>query len=57
MDAVAAMACDDEIVPLQARIEGVADDSDLEDAYQTERHLLWAAAQNRWRSPARRRPR
>ncbi len=29
--AVAVMACDDEIVPLQSRIEGVADDSDLED--------------------------
>jgi len=41
--AVAVMACDDEIVPLQARIEGVADESDLEDVYQTERHLLYVA--------------
>jgi len=41
--AVAVMACDDEIVPLQTRIEGVADDSDLEDVYQTERHLLYVA--------------
>ena len=37
--AVAVMACDDEIIPLQARVETVADDSDLEDVYNTERHL------------------
>ena len=41
--AVAVMACDDEIVPLQERIESVADDSDLEDVYNTERHLLYVA--------------
>jgi mRNA-degrading endonuclease RelE of RelBE toxin-antitoxin system len=41
--AVAVMACDDEVVPLQARIEGVVDESDLEDVYQTERHLLYVA--------------
>lgn len=41
--AVAVMACDDEVVPLQPRIEGVADESDLEDVYQTERHLLYVA--------------
>lgn len=41
--AVAVMACDDEIVPLQARIENVADESDLEDVYSTERHLLYVA--------------
>ena len=41
--AVAVMACDDEVVPLQARIETVADDSDLEDVYNTERHLLYVA--------------
>jgi len=41
--AVAVMACDDEVVPLQERIEGVADESDLEDVYQTERHLLYVA--------------
>lgn len=41
--AVAVMACDDEVVPLQARIEGVADEADLEDVYQTERHLLYVA--------------
>jgi superfamily I DNA/RNA helicase len=41
--AVAMIACDDEIVPLQERIEAVADDSDLEEVYQTERHLLYVA--------------
>jgi len=41
--AVAVMACDDEVVPLQERIEAVADDSDLEDVYNTERHLLYVA--------------
>jgi ATP-dependent exoDNAse (exonuclease V) beta subunit len=37
------MACDDEIVPLQVRIESVSDESDLEEVYQTERHLLYVA--------------
>ncbi len=41
--AVAVMACDDEVLPLQARIETVADDSDLEEVYNTERHLLYVA--------------
>ena len=41
--AVAVMACDDEVIPLQERIETVTDDSDLEDVYQTERHLLYVA--------------
>ena len=41
--AVAVMACDDEIIPLQARIETVTDDSDLEEVYNTERHLLYVA--------------
>ena len=41
--AVVVMACDDEIVPLQARIETVSDDSDLEEVYNTERHLLYVA--------------
>ncbi len=40
---VAVMACDDEIIPLQERIESVADDADLEEAYDTERHLLYVA--------------
>lgn len=41
--AVVVMACDDEILPLQERIESVSDESDLEDAYNTERHLLYVA--------------
>ncbi len=41
--AVAVMACDDEVVPLQERIENVADDADLEQVYDTERHLLYVA--------------
>jgi len=41
--AVAVMACDDEVLPLQERIEAVADDADLEDVCNTERHLLYVA--------------
>jgi superfamily I DNA/RNA helicase len=41
--AVAVMACDDEVIPLQARIETVVDDADLEEVYNTERHLLYVA--------------
>jgi superfamily I DNA/RNA helicase len=41
--AVVVMACDDEIIPLQERIETVTDDADLEDVYNTERHLLYVA--------------
>ena len=37
------MACDDEIIPLQSRIETVSDDADLEEIYNTERHLLYVA--------------
>ena len=40
---VVVMACDDEIIPLQARIETVADDADLEEVYNTERQLLYVA--------------
>ncbi|MGH7624917.1 MAG: 3'-5' exonuclease, partial [Gemmatimonadaceae bacterium] len=41
--AVAVMACDDEVLPLQSRIEEVSDEGDLEDVYDTERHLLYVA--------------
>jgi superfamily I DNA/RNA helicase len=41
--AVVVMACDDEIVPLQSRIEAVGDDADLQEVYDTERHLLYVA--------------
>jgi mRNA-degrading endonuclease RelE of RelBE toxin-antitoxin system len=41
--AVVVMACDDEVIPLQSRIESVADNADLEEVYDTERHLLYVA--------------
>jgi superfamily I DNA/RNA helicase len=41
--AVVVMACDDEVIPLQERIESVSDMADLEDVYETERHLLYVA--------------
>lgn len=41
--AVVVMACDDEVIPLQERIETVADDADLQEVYDTERHLLYVA--------------
>ncbi|MCX7049311.1 MAG: UvrD-helicase domain-containing protein [Candidatus Sumerlaeota bacterium] len=41
--AVAVMACDDEIIPLQERIESVGDDADLKEVYDTERQLLYVA--------------
>ncbi len=40
---VVVMARDDEVIPLQQRIQTVADDADLEDVYNTERHLLYVA--------------
>ena len=40
---VAVMACDDEVIPLQERIETVGDDADLQEVYDTERHLLYVA--------------
>jgi superfamily I DNA/RNA helicase len=41
--AVAVMACDEDVLPLQDRIETVTDDADLEEVYNTERHLLYVA--------------
>ena len=41
--AVVVMACDDEVIPLQERIETVGDDADLQEIYETERHLLYVA--------------
>jgi superfamily I DNA/RNA helicase len=41
--AVVVMACDDEVIPSQERIETVTDDADLEEVYDTERHLLYVA--------------
>ena len=41
--AVAVMACDDEVIPLQSRIESAAEGSELEEIYNTKRHLLYVA--------------
>jgi superfamily I DNA/RNA helicase len=41
--AVVVMACDDEVIPLQSRIESVGDDADLQEVYATERQLLYVA--------------
>lgn len=42
--AVIVMACDDGIIPLEDRLSAVADDAiDLEETYETERHLLYVA--------------
>jgi superfamily I DNA/RNA helicase/mRNA-degrading endonuclease RelE of RelBE toxin-antitoxin system len=41
--AVVVMACDDEVIPLQERIETVTDDADIEEVYNTERNLLYVA--------------
>jgi superfamily I DNA/RNA helicase len=41
--AVVVVACDDEVLPLQERIDAIADDADLEEIYNTERHLLYVA--------------
>jgi superfamily I DNA/RNA helicase len=40
---VVVMACDDDVIPHSDRIESVADDADLEEVYNTERHLLYVA--------------
>lgn len=50
--AVAVMACDDEVIPLQSRIETVAEESDLEEVYNTERHLLYVACTRARKSSA-----
>jgi superfamily I DNA/RNA helicase len=41
--AVAVMACDDVVLPLQSRAESVADEVELDDVYETERQLLYVA--------------
>lgn len=41
--AVAVAAVDDGVVPLEERIESVTDEADLEEVYNTERHLLYVA--------------
>lgn len=41
--AVVVMACDDEVIPSQQRIAQVGDNADLQEVYDTERHLLYVA--------------
>lgn len=41
--AVTVMACDDEVIPSQERVEAVSDMAELEEVYTTERHLLYVA--------------
>jgi superfamily I DNA/RNA helicase len=40
---VVVMACDDDVLPSPARIDAVIDQADLDDVYETERHLLYVA--------------
>jgi mRNA-degrading endonuclease RelE of RelBE toxin-antitoxin system len=40
---VAVMACDEDILPLQERIASIGDNADLQEVYDTERHLLYVA--------------
>ncbi len=40
---VVVMAREDEVIPLQARLETAADDADLEEVYNTECQLLYVA--------------
>ena len=40
---VAVIACDSEVIPLQARVESIVDEADLEEVYNTERNLLYVA--------------
>ncbi len=42
--AVAVMACDAQIVPLESRVEGAETQDDLDEIWQTERQLLYVAA-------------
>ncbi len=41
--AVAVIACDDDILPLQERVETVSDESELDEVCETERQLFYVA--------------
>jgi superfamily I DNA/RNA helicase len=41
--AVAVMACDENVIPSEERIRLIGDPTDLQEAYETERHLLYVA--------------
>ena len=40
---VAVMACDDNLLPLESRVESVVSEEGLDEVYATERHLLYVA--------------
>ncbi|WP_417737116.1 3'-5' exonuclease [Rosistilla oblonga] len=40
---VCVIACDADIIPLEERLQTIGDQADLEDLYNTERHLLYVA--------------
>ncbi len=37
------MACDDGVLPLQSRLEADADETEMDEVYETERHLFYVA--------------
>ncbi len=41
--AAAVIACDDGILPLRSRLEAIADETELDDVYETERRLFYVA--------------
>ena len=41
--AVVVMVCDDEVLPLQSRVETAADEAELDGLFETERHLFYVA--------------
>ena len=41
--AACVMACDDGVLPLRSRLEAAADETELDDVYETERHLFYVA--------------
>ena len=41
--AAAVTACDEGVLPLKSRLKAVADETELDDVYETERHLLYVA--------------
>ena len=49
---VAAMACDEDVLPQQERLERVTDGSDLAEVYETEAHLLYVACTSSQRASA-----
>lgn len=41
--AVVVMACDEDVLPLRSRLNAAADEADLREVFDTERHLLYVA--------------